>query len=53
MLDDVASGTVEIPRQRQFTHLRDEESPWLRWLPIIFLALLTVEWIVRKRFRYL
>ncbi len=53
LLDDVASGTVEIPRQRQFTHLRDEESPWLRWLPIIFLALLTVEWILRKRFRYL
>lgn len=53
LLEDVATGTVEIPRQRRFTHLRDEKSPWLRWLPVLFLALLTIEWIVRKRFRYL
>ena len=53
LLSEVATDTVEIPRQRRFTHLRDEKSPWLRWLPIVFLTLLTIEWIVRKRFRYL
>ncbi|MAG54825.1 MAG: hypothetical protein CMJ83_00885 [Planctomycetes bacterium] len=53
LLSEVATGTVEIPRQRRFLHLRDDKSDWLRWLPVIFLALLSVEWMVRKRFRYL
>lgn len=53
VLADVSSGVVEVTRQRRFSHLREQGSGWLNWLPVIFVALLTVEWIVRKRYRYL
>jgi uncharacterized membrane protein len=53
LLSEIATGTVEIPRQRRFLHFRDGKSPWLQWLPVIFIFLLTTEWILRKRFRYL
>ncbi len=48
IVDAVGSETVEIPRRREFRDLRKEP-----WLPIGFLLLITCEWIIRKRFRYL
>ena len=53
LLAEVSEGTVEITRQRRYTHLREAGSGFLHLLPIIFIALLTIEWLVRKRFRYL
>ncbi|HMS17147.1 MAG TPA: hypothetical protein PKA37_09935, partial [Planctomycetota bacterium] len=37
ILREVSKGVVEITRQRRFTHLREEGSGWLQWLPILFL----------------
>lgn len=53
LLQNIVKGTVEIPRQRRSVAVRAESSNFLKWLPLIFLALLTTEWIVRKRFRFL
>ncbi len=48
VLDAVGAETVEIPRRREFRDLRKEP-----WLPALFLILITCEWLIRKRFRYL
>lgn len=48
LLTEIGAETVEIPRRREFRDLRKD---WR--LPAILLALLTAEWLIRKRFRYL
>jgi hypothetical protein len=48
VLDEIGAETVEIPRRREFRDLRQDGR-----LPLLLLALLTAEWLVRKRFRYL
>jgi uncharacterized membrane protein len=53
LLRELGQGTVEIPRQRRFHHLRDREHPWLAFLPLLFVALLGGEWLLRKRWRLL
>jgi uncharacterized membrane protein len=53
LLSELGQGSVEIPRQRRFLHLRDAEHPWLRYLPALFLGLLGLEWLLRKRSRLL
>lgn len=44
----LGAETVEIPRRREFRDLRQDGR-----LPAVLLALLTIEWLLRKRFRYL
>ena len=53
LLQEISSGTVEVPRQRQFISIRDEANEWLWALPLVFVSLLTMEWFLRKRFRLL
>jgi hypothetical protein len=48
LIETIGSEAVEVPQRREFRDLRKE-----RWIPAIFLALLTLEWLIRKRFRYL
>jgi hypothetical protein len=48
ILAEIGAETVEIPRRREFRDLRKDGR-----LPLILLALLTAEWLIRKRFRYL
>jgi uncharacterized membrane protein len=48
LVDTVGSETVEVPQRREFRDLRKEP-----WIFAIFLGLLTLEWLIRKRFRYL
>jgi uncharacterized membrane protein len=48
LVDILGSEAVEVPQRREFRDLRKEP-----WLPAIFLFLLTLEWLIRKRFRYL
>jgi hypothetical protein len=45
---NLGAETVEIPRRREFRDLRQDGR-----LPAVLLALLTIEWLLRKRFRYL
>lgn len=51
LISSVASGSVEIPRQRRIQRLRDRDSPFLVWLPAAILLLLTTEWLIRKHQR--
>ena len=48
LLKSLGTETVEIPRRREFRDLRQDGR-----LPLVLLALLTAEWLLRKRFRYL
>jgi uncharacterized membrane protein len=48
LIETIGSEAVEVPQRREFKDLRKEP-----WIPAIFLALLTIEWLIRKRFRYL
>jgi uncharacterized membrane protein len=48
LVETLGSEAVEVPQRREFRDLRKEP-----WLPAIFLGLLTLEWLIRKRFRYL
>jgi hypothetical protein len=51
LIRSVASGSVEIPRQRRVQRLRDRDSPFLVWIPAAILLLLTTEWLIRKNQR--
>ena len=48
LVDTLGSEAVEVPQRREFRDLRKEP-----WIAAVFLALLTLEWLIRKRFRYL
>jgi hypothetical protein len=48
LLAELGAETVEIPRRREFRDLRQDER-----IPLVLLALLTAEWLLRKRYRYL
>ena len=48
LIQTLGSETVEVPQRREFRDLRKEP-----WIAAIFLLLLTLEWLIRKRFRYL
>jgi len=48
LLGALGEETVEIPRRREFQDLRRDGR-----LPLLLLGLLTAEWLLRKRFRYL
>jgi hypothetical protein len=48
LIETIGSEAVEVPQRREFRDLRKE-----LWVPAIFLLLLTIEWLIRKRFRYL
>jgi hypothetical protein len=48
LVETLGSEAVEVPQRREFRDLRKEP-----WIAAIFLGLLTLEWLIRKRFRYL
>jgi hypothetical protein len=48
LVETLGSEAVEVPQRREFRDLRKEP-----WIAAVFLALLTLEWLIRKRFRYL